>query len=61
MTDLDKWKEWLDKWNVEYYVEDSDNYRGEPTTEICIPGTYATAYIVFKKDTRDFMYVTVHE
>lgn len=61
MTDLDQWKEWLDKWQVTYYVEDSDNYRGEPTTEICMPGNYATAYIVFKKETNEFMYVTANE
>lgn len=61
MTDLEQWKEWLDKWEMYYYLEDSDNYRGEPTTEICIPGINATAYIVFKKETHKFMYVTANE
>lgn len=61
MSDLEQWKQWLDKWKVEYYLEDSDWYRGEPTTEIYIPGSYATAYIVFKKETHEFMYFTASE
>lgn len=60
MSDLEQWKEWLDKWKVEYYEDEDedDEYRGEPTTQISITGSYASACIVFKKETHEFMHVS---
>lgn len=62
MTDFEQWKQWLDKWNVEYEIKEYKDFRGyEPTIEFEIDGVYAYASIVFKASTKEFMYVTAQE
>lgn len=60
MTDLEKWKQWLDSWGVEYEV---NVYDFDDINEIIInvEGCYCWAEIVFDKDMEKFIYMGATE
>lgn len=55
MTDLEKWKQWLDSWWVEYEINVFND------THINVEGVYCWADIVFDKDTEKFKYMGATE
>lgn len=63
ITDLEKWKHWLDKWNIYYtlqefyYLANSDGTFEEPTIQICVSGQDDSVGIVFKHNTEEFLYI----
>lgn len=54
MTDYEKWKDWLDQWDINYSERDSILYSNNKYLEI----KYEYIFIYFDKDTEKFIDIT---
>lgn len=61
MTDLEKWKQWLDSWGVEYEINVYDFNDDIAEIHINVEGCYCWAEIVFNKNTEKFIYMGATE
>ena len=56
MNDYEQWKQWLDKWNIEYEEKEwNPNVK-----ELIVDGIYCQAAIVFDLE-NNFLHMTAYE
>lgn len=56
MSDYEQWKQWLDKWNVEY----EEKTWNPNEKELIVGGSYCLASVVFDLDNK-FICMTAYE